>query len=198
MVSFLTLPGEIRNQIYDLALFPRYCNVSISVSHPKDLLRTVFKSPIFRLCRTSRYEAFARFCKMKTLTFMTYKSYKVFVTYASTVGEGDIAEKNVKSIALMVKHLLMLDIDERVGGAREVMEKWDFLDADKAFMALGALQVVRLFVQDQPGTGLQFVIGNEVNTTLTRDNTVDGVRFSEISAYTGLPRVAIFSTRKHS
>jgi hypothetical protein len=77
MASFTSLPGEIRNHIYDLALFPHHSRIKTQASHAKDLLRTILSSPIFRLCRTTRYEAFARLCKQKTLTFGGYTSYKV-------------------------------------------------------------------------------------------------------------------------
>jgi hypothetical protein len=77
MASFTSLPGEIRNHIYDLALFPHHSSIKTQASQPKDLLRTTFNSPIFRLCRTTRYEAFARLCKQKTLAFGDFTSYKV-------------------------------------------------------------------------------------------------------------------------
>lgn len=77
MATFISLPGEIRNHIYDLALFPHHSRVRIQASHPKDLLHTTLKSPIFRLCRTIRHEAFARLCEQKVLEFRDYMSYRV-------------------------------------------------------------------------------------------------------------------------
>ena len=77
MTNFLSLPGEIRNAIYDLALFPHHPRVQIHASHAKDLLSSVFKSPLHRTCRTVRSELLARFCKTKILIFIDYLSFKV-------------------------------------------------------------------------------------------------------------------------
>ncbi|KAJ4344768.1 uncharacterized protein N0V89_012512 [Didymosphaeria variabile] len=122
-------------------------------------------------------------------------AYVVFVEYARTIGDGEIAERNLKFIALMVKDLHMVEVDEGVGRIGEVAQKLHFLEADEVFAELGALQIVTLFVQYQQQTMLY---GNVAWAKLTRDDTVVGVRFSEVSAYTGLRRVATFRGNKAS
>lgn len=77
MTNFLSLPGEIRNAIYDLILFPRFPIVLIRASHVKDILSTTHKSPLYRTSRALRSEVFARLCKTKMLDFMDYKSFRV-------------------------------------------------------------------------------------------------------------------------
>lgn len=77
MVTFMSLPGEIRNQIYDELLFPRHTYIHIDARRSRDLIRTVFKSNLYRTCSTIRAELLDRLCATKTLSFSSYMAYKV-------------------------------------------------------------------------------------------------------------------------
>ncbi|KAL5389775.1 hypothetical protein DPSP01_002266 [Paraphaeosphaeria sporulosa] len=142
MAPFMSLPGELRTLIYDMVLFPHHSCIQIHASHPKDLLRTTLKSPIFRLCRTVRHEAFARLCESKHLQFRDYMSYKTLLQYARNIGDGAIVENNVKHIMIFVDNLAMIEGNGNFSTFN--VGPFDMVEANNVFAELHALQVVRL------------------------------------------------------
>lgn len=88
MPTFLSLPGEIRNEIYDHATFPHHDAVAVHhCTTPRDVVAKVLKSPIFRLSSRIRVEALVRLFKTKDFDFSDYASALNFLTWAGTYGE---------------------------------------------------------------------------------------------------------------
>jgi uncharacterized radical SAM superfamily protein len=67
---------------------------------------------------------------------------QVFVEYAITIGDGKIAEKNLKSIAVVVNKLAMVEDDEIV--KQYYLQAPQMVEASDLFTELPALQVIEL------------------------------------------------------
>lgn len=92
-MSFLALPGELRNAIYDAVLFPHHDYVAVvHCSQHKDLAATIFNSPLLRVSSQVRNEALARLYKTKTLKIVNLPTATMFLNYVGTVGENNITE----------------------------------------------------------------------------------------------------------
>ncbi|PVI03775.1 hypothetical protein DM02DRAFT_217764 [Periconia macrospinosa] len=97
MASFMSLPPEIRTEIYDLCLFPQHDYVAIHYcTKPRDLVSTTFKSPIFRLSAQIRTEALIRLFKTKAFEFSDLASMLRLLNWA-----GDYADM-IKEVKIYV------------------------------------------------------------------------------------------------
>ncbi|KAF2242636.1 hypothetical protein BU26DRAFT_524221 [Trematosphaeria pertusa] len=104
-MAFLSLPGELRNKIYDEALFPNHeYLVIINCSQPRDIVCSVLSSPVFRISRRIRAEALARLCSTKRIEILDVSSANTFLDYISSTGQDNITNiviglKNVEQMA---------------------------------------------------------------------------------------------------
>lgn len=84
MATFMSLPAEIRTEIYDWCMFPQHDYVAVHhCTKPKDLVSTVLKSPIFRLSAKIRMEALIQLFKTKAFEFSDVASMLAFLRWAS-------------------------------------------------------------------------------------------------------------------
>jgi hypothetical protein len=130
---------------------------------------------------------------------------QVFLEYAITIGDGKIAEKNMKSIAVVVSKLAMVKDEEIV--KRYYLQSPQMVEASNFFTGLPALQVIEL-VATRPSPRPSLVARLEqtqrwkyeivTRAKLTRNENLEGFRFTEICDLTGLPRTAIFSVGRPS
>lgn len=95
-MAFLSLPGELRNAIYDRALFPGHEVIQIvNCSSPEDLVRSVFNSSILRVTPRIRAEALARLCSTKEFEFHDFVSADVFLEYVGKSGKDNITSISI-------------------------------------------------------------------------------------------------------
>ncbi|KAI8936094.1 hypothetical protein NX059_007593 [Plenodomus lindquistii] len=80
--GFLHLPGEIRNQIYALAIYPSLSKVQIThTTKPAHLGSNVVSPPIFRASRQIRSEAISYLCANKAFQILRIRSANVFFEF---------------------------------------------------------------------------------------------------------------------
>lgn len=90
-MSFMKLPGELRNKIYDWAVFPEHSFVQVThCTHEKDIVSKIFCSPLFRTSKAIREEAMSRILGTKTINVTGLHSISAFVNYVGTIGEANI------------------------------------------------------------------------------------------------------------
>ncbi|KAF2854468.1 hypothetical protein T440DRAFT_234319 [Plenodomus tracheiphilus IPT5] len=78
-LNFLRLPGEIRNQIYEYAIYPNLTMVQInSTDDAAHLGSNVLSPSIFRASRQVRAEAISNLCANKTFQIFRIKTANVF------------------------------------------------------------------------------------------------------------------------
>jgi len=118
-MPFFSLPGELRNAIYDQVVYPDSSTiVFISCSSAKDLIAaTVLSSPIYRVCRQIRTEAIHRLLATKELKFYDALTVIIFLKYL-----GKDAHENLRAIAIQVTELPWKPwAGERVGQNADVV-----------------------------------------------------------------------------
>ncbi|EMD91172.1 hypothetical protein COCC4DRAFT_60016 [Bipolaris maydis ATCC 48331] len=94
-VTFLDLPGEIRNQIYAYSIYADLSSLFVAnCTKPEHFGATVLHPPLFRTCRQIRAEAFSYLCATCQLGFLGIRSAVLFF---SLVGE---AVSEIKSLAV--------------------------------------------------------------------------------------------------
>ncbi|CAI6341521.1 unnamed protein product [Periconia digitata] len=99
MANFMSLPAEIRYEIYDQAMFPHHDYVAIyHCTAPKDVVSTVLKSPIFRLSACIRKEAMIRLFKTKLFEFSDFATALHFLGWAGKYGEELITKVKLLGI----------------------------------------------------------------------------------------------------
>jgi hypothetical protein len=93
-MSFLTLPGELRNAIYDQVLFPHCETIQISqCSSTKDVARYVpATSPIFHVSKQTRIEALARLFAKKRFDFLNTESAFYFLKFFHKFAEDRLVD----------------------------------------------------------------------------------------------------------
>lgn len=81
-MPILSLPGELRNDIYDHVIFPEHTEIELfAVTSNKDLIQTLLHHPIFRVCRELRMEAISRLLAMKNFRLHHHSTVGVFMRY---------------------------------------------------------------------------------------------------------------------
>ncbi|OCK80867.1 hypothetical protein K432DRAFT_425420 [Lepidopterella palustris CBS 459.81] len=90
--SFMKLPGELRNEIYSLLLFPTMSTIRIYfLGNPKEVFKTILQSSIFRVNQQIRAEALSYFCSMKSFEIMNVPSAMHFLKYIGPLGRAHLA-----------------------------------------------------------------------------------------------------------
>jgi hypothetical protein len=77
--AFLELPGEIRNQIYALVIYPELSSIVIAnCTKAEHLAASVLHLSPFRICRQIRAECLSYVCANFSLTFLTLQTANLF------------------------------------------------------------------------------------------------------------------------
>lgn len=76
----LSLPGELRNRIYALVIYPSL--LAISVQHTPE---TVLSLPVFAICRQVRSEAVSKLCSSKSFSLFGLRTANTFLRM---IGDG--------------------------------------------------------------------------------------------------------------
>lgn len=93
---FLQLPGEIRNLIYNHAVYPDLELLTIAnCVIPAHFGTSVLSLPVFRVCRQIRVEALAVLCATKSFKIIGLPTANAFFDVVGTASEG------VKSVYLV-------------------------------------------------------------------------------------------------
>ncbi|KAF2788336.1 hypothetical protein K505DRAFT_378965 [Melanomma pulvis-pyrius CBS 109.77] len=89
--TFSSLPGEIRNNIYHLSLFPRHPSLlAIYYSHPQDIFRTLLRNPLFRVSRQIRAEALSFLAATKDFRLPGVCTATTFFRYIGPIGRANL------------------------------------------------------------------------------------------------------------
>jgi hypothetical protein len=95
-LSFTNLPGEIRNTIYSLLLFPYHRSLlAIAYSHPLDIFSTLLRSPLFRVSRQIRAEALSFLAATKDFRLPGITTATTFFRYLGPVGRVSLTEVTI-------------------------------------------------------------------------------------------------------
>lgn len=78
--QLLSLPGEIRNKIYEFAIYPSLSTISLHRAP-----ETVLSLPIFAICRQMRSEAISKLCSNKSFSFSDLRTANAFF---EMIGDG--------------------------------------------------------------------------------------------------------------
>lgn len=107
---FLSLPGEIRNAIYDQLMFPHHDHIRISgsTSHPKDLIAGPLNSPLLRVSRTIRKECLSRLLTTKRIEIHGIRPANVFLDHICSIVKANIAD------LVVVLELPLYGMEQRV------------------------------------------------------------------------------------
>ncbi|KAF2463536.1 uncharacterized protein BDR25DRAFT_347172 [Lindgomyces ingoldianus] len=117
-VSFLNLPGELRNDIYCFLIYPHH-NMLLVVfqTSPRDIFRSLLRSPIFRVNRQIRAEAFSFLCGTKKFRIINAPCAETFLRYIGPVGRMNLA-----NITLMLSVFVDLNLGQAEGFFRFLRE----------------------------------------------------------------------------
>ncbi|KAL1641589.1 hypothetical protein SLS61_010030 [Didymella pomorum] len=121
----LSLPGEIRNKIYDFAVYPSLHTISLHRAP-----ETVLSLPIFALCRQMRSEAISKLCSSKSFSLSGLRTANSFF---EIIGDSvsDLRYVTIRSEA-----------DWRSGREEMAVEKATLLDHLELMTALRSLQLI--------------------------------------------------------
>ncbi|KAF2710346.1 hypothetical protein K504DRAFT_259715 [Pleomassaria siparia CBS 279.74] len=113
MATLLSIPGEIRNTIYHLCLFPLSPSLlGLHFSHPKDVFYTLLRSPLFRTCRQIRAEVLSFLAATKDFRLPGIRTATTFLRYIGPIGRANLSHM---TIALLSEQ----DVD--VDGGKELV-----------------------------------------------------------------------------
>ncbi|KAF2684878.1 hypothetical protein K458DRAFT_27780 [Lentithecium fluviatile CBS 122367] len=97
--GFMSLPGELRNAVYDHLLFPESDTLSMRACNSnKDIVNSIMRSPIFRVSKEIRIEALSRLLSTKRIDINT----KTMVALFRYVGE--LANENVVDLSVIISN----------------------------------------------------------------------------------------------
>ncbi|CAG5174739.1 uncharacterized protein ALTATR162_LOCUS10900 [Alternaria atra] len=83
--AFLELPGEIRNKIYTMAIYPELSSIVIAnCTKPEHLAASVLHLPLFRVCRQIRAECLSYICATFPLRILGLQTALLFFSCAGT------------------------------------------------------------------------------------------------------------------
>lgn len=121
----LSLPGEIRNRIYDFAIYPSLS--AIPLHHAPG---TVLSLPIFAICRQMRSEAISKLCSSKSFSF---SGLRIANAFFEVIGDG------LKDLRFVT---IYSETDWRSGSEEMAVEKVTLLDHLELATSLRSLQLV--------------------------------------------------------
>jgi hypothetical protein len=121
----LSLPGEIRNKIYDFAIYPSLPTMSLHRAP-----ETVLALPIFAICRQMRSEAISKLCSSKHFSLSGLRTVNAFF---EMIGDGvrDLRYVTIRSEA-----------DWRSGSGAMAVERVALLDHLELATSLRSLQLI--------------------------------------------------------
>ncbi|ORY11418.1 hypothetical protein BCR34DRAFT_326269 [Clohesyomyces aquaticus] len=89
--NFLGLPGELRNRIYELVIYPNHKNLFIAFqTSPHDIFRTFLKSHLYRTSRQVRAETFSYLCSKKSFRIINAVSAETFLRCVGPSGRQSL------------------------------------------------------------------------------------------------------------
>jgi hypothetical protein len=96
-LSLTNLPGEIRNTIYSLLLFPYHRSLlAVSYSHPLDIFTTLLRSSLFRVSHQVRAEALSFLAATKVFRLPGITTATTFFRYLGPVGRVNLTEVTIE------------------------------------------------------------------------------------------------------
>ncbi|KAG9196646.1 hypothetical protein G6011_01767 [Alternaria panax] len=105
--AILELPGEIRNHIYAMAIYPDLSSIVIAnCTKPEHLAASVLHLPLFRVCRQIRAECISYVCATFHLRILGLQTAIVFFNCAGT------AVSEIKAFALVQPAMSILESTE--------------------------------------------------------------------------------------
>ncbi|KAF2740319.1 hypothetical protein EJ04DRAFT_548379 [Polyplosphaeria fusca] len=147
--TFLTLPGELRNQIYRHVLFPYTMVLFIVKLSCRDLARSIFKPGVFRVSRQIRQESRSLLLSTKEFRFFNAPDMASFLASIGLEGREQIG-----NIALVLCE------------SRLVQDKWyslsEALNTDLFARYLADTSSLKRFhLSLQPKVALKFAKGDD-------------------------------------
>lgn len=89
--GFLTLPGELRNRIYEFSIYPNQSKLFCAHhTGPEDIFRSLLRLPIYRVNRQVRNEALSFLCASKTFTCLNISAAATFLQYIGPSGRASL------------------------------------------------------------------------------------------------------------
>ena len=114
-VTFLDLPGELRNQIYAYSIYPDLPSILVAnCTKPEHFGATLVHLPIFRTCRQIRAETLSYLCATFQLGFLGIHDAVLFFSLA---GEAVL---EIKSL-VMIRPVL---VEEEYKECKETVEQF--------------------------------------------------------------------------
>jgi hypothetical protein len=102
--AFLNLPGEIRNQIYAMTIYPDLTSIVIAnCIEPKHLAASVLHLPLFRVSRQIRAECFSYLCATFPLKIFGLSTATLFFSCAGP------AVSEIKALVLVQTAVIFLE-----------------------------------------------------------------------------------------
>jgi hypothetical protein len=90
--SFLSLPGELRNYIYKLAVYPNAeFIVGVFQTSQEDLFRSLLRPSLFRTSRQVRHETVTYFCANQAFQIFGFRSASEFIKAIGPSGRESVA-----------------------------------------------------------------------------------------------------------
>ena len=121
----LSLPGEIRNKIYDFAIYPSLHIISLHRAP-----ETVLSLPIFAICRQMRSEAISKLCSSKSFSLSGLRTATVLF---EIIGDG---VSNLRYVTIRS------EANWRCGSEEMAVERVTLLDHLELMTSLRSLQVI--------------------------------------------------------
>jgi hypothetical protein len=171
--SFLSLPGEIRNKIYDLIIYPHHHSLLIAFHNgPHDIFRSFLRSSLYRINRQVRAEAFSFLCSQKTFRIINAVSGETFLRYIGPIGRQSMTsitfvltcfvnmtplqEDHFFRFLRSLKHMrhFFLEVDAHMTDNKLDSYKWNFIVRMKEVIStldnctFSWMMIMRLVVDD--------------------------------------------------
>lgn len=147
--AFLELPGEIRNHIYAMAIYPELSSIVIvNCTKPEHLAVSVLNLPLFRVSRQIRAECLSYMCSRFPIRILGLQAAIVFFSCAGP------ATSEIKALTLMQPAMSILESK----GSRDTVEH--FFAALNRMEDLNELvleDIGRSPMLEQSGKELEFV-----------------------------------------
>ncbi|KAF2652534.1 hypothetical protein K491DRAFT_780996 [Lophiostoma macrostomum CBS 122681] len=90
--SFLSLPGELRNYIYQLSVYTNINSaINILQTSQPDLFRSILSPPVFRTSRQVRHETLSYLCANNRFQLLGLRSASEFLTAIGPAGRESLA-----------------------------------------------------------------------------------------------------------
>jgi hypothetical protein len=132
--SFLTLPGELRNQVYSYLIFPNLKEILVrDQEFLEEMYSSVLSAPIYRTCRQVRNEALSYLCSQRQITFLNFSACSTFISCSGESGRTNLSHIKLTRANLIARKLMVMGNGEEVTVITFFLENLKKLSGLKSF-----------------------------------------------------------------